>query len=140
MATEFNPPRRARVVVASAVAGCALLLLGACSSRNPDTLIGMNVDENAAMMDANAAVEANLTDANGAPAKPAATNDRSEVQPANGTEKADSATAPKTAEKSRAAREVNAVDKSSATAPTLNDVEENQLSTEPDIPNAVSNY
>ena len=117
-----------------------MLLLGACSSRNPDTLIGMNVDENAAMMDANAAVEANLTDANGAPAKPAATNDRSEVQPANGTEKADSATAPKTAEKSRAAREVNAVDKSSATAPTLNDVEENQLSTEPDIPNAVSNY
>jgi hypothetical protein len=32
----------------------AALLLSACSSRNPDSLIGMNVDENAATMDANA--------------------------------------------------------------------------------------
>jgi hypothetical protein len=37
----------------------ATLLLGACSSRNPDSLIGMNVDENAAMMDANASSDAN---------------------------------------------------------------------------------
>ena len=36
----------------------AALLLSGCSSNNPDSLVGMNVDENAAMMDANASSEA----------------------------------------------------------------------------------
>lgn len=40
------------------------LLVSACSSKNPDTLVGMNVDENLAMMDANAVDEANSVDAN----------------------------------------------------------------------------
>lgn len=31
----------------------ATLLLAACSSKNPDSMVGMNVDENLAMMDAN---------------------------------------------------------------------------------------
>jgi hypothetical protein len=45
-------------------AALAALLLSACSSKNPDSLIGMNVDENLAMMDANEMSPANLVAAN----------------------------------------------------------------------------
>jgi hypothetical protein len=44
----------------SAVASLCLLLAAGCSSRNPDALTGMNVDENAAMMNAD---ELNTTEA-----------------------------------------------------------------------------
>jgi hypothetical protein len=50
------------IVIASA------LIVSACSSKNPDTLVGMNVDENLAMMDANAVDEANGVDASVSPA------------------------------------------------------------------------
>jgi hypothetical protein len=42
----------------AAVAALALLCTAGCSSRNPDALTGMNVDENAAMMNA----DENLTE------------------------------------------------------------------------------
>lgn len=139
MATEFHSSRRGRGVVASAVTASALLVLAACSSRNPDALTGLNVDENAAMMDANAAVEANLADANGAPSNAAAANGTSEAQSANSAESAAKATAPKAAEKSRPSREVNAPQDNSASSAELNDVQDNQVSTESDIPNITSN-
>jgi hypothetical protein len=46
-----------RGVLAAAVA--AAFVIGGCSSRNPDSLIGMNVDENLAVMDANETSDAN---------------------------------------------------------------------------------
>ena len=36
----------------------AVLLLGACSSRNPDSLVGMNLDANAAAMNADVSADA----------------------------------------------------------------------------------
>ena len=48
---------RVRFVAPLAGAFAALLVSG-CSSRNPDSLIGMNVDENLAMTDANASSDA----------------------------------------------------------------------------------
>ena len=44
-------------------AAAALFSLAACSSKNPDSLVGMNLDENAAMMDSNEAVDANAVTA-----------------------------------------------------------------------------
>jgi hypothetical protein len=67
---EFVPiaavDRRRRSAVAVAV---AVLLVSACSSKNPDSLIGMNLDENAAMMDAN-----DMSDVNAAENESAATS------------------------------------------------------------------
>jgi hypothetical protein len=40
----------------------ALVLVAACSSRNPDALTGMNLDENLAVMDANASANVDATD------------------------------------------------------------------------------
>jgi hypothetical protein len=39
----------------------AALLLGACSSKNPDSLIGMNLDENLAIMNADENAGAEVT-------------------------------------------------------------------------------
>jgi hypothetical protein len=53
----------------------AALLLSACSSKNPDSLIGMNVDENLAMTDANEMSNADLTDRNTSGARDSAAAD-----------------------------------------------------------------
>src|SRR4051794_30793218 len=48
--------RRPGIACGAVVGTLAALLAGACSSKNPDSLIGMNVDENLAVMDANASM------------------------------------------------------------------------------------
>jgi hypothetical protein len=48
---------------AIALAAFAVVLVSACNSKNPDSLIGMNIDENAVMMDANATADGNATGA-----------------------------------------------------------------------------
>jgi len=47
---QYSPLRKKFPI--AAVAAIALLSVAACSSRNPDALIGMNVDENLAIMNA----------------------------------------------------------------------------------------
>jgi hypothetical protein len=64
---------RVKLVVTPLASLLAALLVSGCSSRNPDSLVGMNLDENLAMMDANASSEANAaptaaSDSNAAPA------------------------------------------------------------------------
>jgi len=59
---------RVRLIAAPLAGLLAALLVSGCSSKNPDSLIGMNLDENAAMMDANEVSDANAaatTDSNG---------------------------------------------------------------------------
>jgi hypothetical protein len=123
----------------AAAVSMALLTLPACSSGNPDALTGMNVDENAAMMDANAAVEANLADANAEPADAASSNGTSEAKTGSATDAADNNTAAKPPERARTGREVNAASSNSRSSAELNDMQDNQVEAEPDIPNAVSN-
>ena len=53
--------RRGSALAAAVLGLFAVLLIGACSSKNPDALTGMNVDENLAMMDANASSDGNVT-------------------------------------------------------------------------------
>jgi hypothetical protein len=52
-------PRR-RTIGPAAIASLAALLVGACSSKNQDSLPGVNVDENLAMMNAEKSVNSNL--------------------------------------------------------------------------------
>jgi hypothetical protein len=52
------------------------LLLSACGSGNPDSLIGMNVDENLAMTDANEMSDGNLAASNASSATDTATDAR----------------------------------------------------------------
>src|SRR5690349_6260825 len=55
---RVNQVRTGRVAsVLGALA--ATFVIAGCSSRNPDSLIGMNVDENLAVMDANETSDAN---------------------------------------------------------------------------------
>jgi hypothetical protein len=63
MEVEAVPHRSGGRIMTILVPALAVLLLGACSSKNPDSLIGMNVDENLAMMDANASADANASTA-----------------------------------------------------------------------------
>ena len=128
----------------------AVCLLAACSSKNPDTLIGTNLDENAAMMDANAAVAANLAATNGASsnappsnaagANPPATNASSEAktnEPAQVSANVSVAKPSQFASPQRSA-EVNAARNSPSTSTRLNDID-NQVTTEPDVPNVTTN-
>ena len=58
---EAAPQRSASDRSSRAMAAVlAALLLSACSSKNPDSLVGMNVDENLAMMNASEMVDGNL--------------------------------------------------------------------------------
>lgn len=68
MRIEVEAKPRGRALAATLAGAVAALLLAACHSKNPDSLIGMNVDENLAVMDANA-VDANATDSGAAPAQ-----------------------------------------------------------------------
>ena len=59
---NFRVEKKFRV---AAVAALALLSTAGCSSRNPDALTGMNVDENAAMMNADENLAETPESANG---------------------------------------------------------------------------
>ncbi|HEY8434136.1 MAG TPA: hypothetical protein VIK68_05920 [Sphingomicrobium sp.] len=121
---EFQSFRRAHTIVS-----LALLAVAGCSSKNPDALTGMNLDENAAMMDANASVDANLASANASES-----SSTSDVQANHASNASANAAAPKPAH-----AEVSAAHNSPSSSTELNDIEDNQVSTEPDIPNASSN-
>ena len=124
---EFQSFRRAHTIVS-----LALLAVAGCSSKNPDALTGMNLDENAAMMDANASVDANLASANASES-----SSTSDVQANHASNASANAAAPKLAHAGRA--EVSAAHNSASSSTELNDIEDNQVSTEPEIPNASSN-
>lgn len=68
---EYRVRNRPAVPVAIAAAA-AVLLLGGCSSKNPDALTGMNLDENLAMMNAD-----NMTDGNASGASSTTANSTS---------------------------------------------------------------
>lgn len=115
-----------------------MVALAACSSKNPDTLIGKNVEENSPVMDANASVDANLAGSN-------MTSSPSQASPASGnqidqsSEEAASEPAPKPAATPKPSRsnEVNAA-RNSANSTQLDD-SDNQLPDEPDVPNVTTN-
>jgi len=133
MPTGFESWGRVR-----AVALCALVALAACSSKNPDTLIGKNVEENSPVMDANASVDANFAGSN-------MTSSPSQASPASGnqidqsSEASASEPAPKPAAtpKPSGSNEVNAA-RNSANSTQLDD-SDNQLPDEPDVPNVTTN-
>ena len=132
MATEFPHFR-----VATAVS-FALLALTACSSKNPDTLVGMNLDENAAMMDANATVDANLAGTNGS--ANAAASEQSATTAADTSRdtaapKLPAAPKPPVAPKPPRSDQVNAADIDVANRTGLDRTDDNQTESEPDLPN-----
>jgi hypothetical protein len=110
----------------------AVLLAGACSNKNPDSLVGKNVDENLAIMDANEAMNAEV------PAADDGSSASSNESAAPSAQQADVATKAKTdSQNSTAAdRRATQVDADSYDAP-----EEDQGNTvEPgseEAPNAV---
>ena len=126
MATEFPHFR----VACAALLG--LVSLTACNSKNPDTLVGMNLDENAAMMDANAAVEANLAVANGS-----ANADASEQSAATAADSSRDTTAPKPPVASKPPRsdQVNAADIDAGNRTELNQIDDDRADDQPDVPN-----
>jgi hypothetical protein len=117
------------------VAASALLTAAACSSKNPDTLVGKNLDENAAMMDANASVAANLAgaDASQANAKyELGTTDRSGANATSPAKPAMPAKPP------RHSGQASAIDNNVETSSPPNDVDRNQVGNDVDMPNAMS--
>jgi hypothetical protein len=118
------------------LATAAFSALAACGSNNSDTLIGMNLDENAAMMDANSAVDANLASNSATSANEAQASSASDAQSNHASDASTNAAAPKPAQSSHST-EVNAVRNAPASSPNLDDVD-NQV-TQPDVPNASSN-
>lgn len=122
------------------LAATALLMAAACSSKNPDALTGMNLDENAAMMDANASVEANLGGANVSSNAPQ-TSSPSGNQANGSTEASANEPMPKAAATRKPSRsnEVNAARNSHESTTELNDIANNQITTEPDVPNFTTN-
>ena len=133
MATGFVSFRRPTALVPF-----ALLILAACSSKNTDSLIGMNLDENAAMTDANASIDANLAGSSSIASSGAAGNASSEPQANEGS--AVSASVAKRSEPPTPSHstEVTAVRNSTANSTQVNDVD-NQAPDEPDVPNISSN-
>lgn len=59
MSIEVATPGKGLSAGAAIAAALAVLLLGACSSKNPDSLIGMNLDENLAAMNADEVSDSN---------------------------------------------------------------------------------
>lgn len=124
-----------------AVAVFALVLVSACSSKNPDSLIGMNLDENAAMMDANAASEATIaSDSN----EGAAANSASASQAAANAPATQSANHPgTTADDNNARKERASASQEPSAEPTdvgqpedQSDASPNQVGNEEDPPGA----
>jgi hypothetical protein len=73
---------------ASAVFGAsALFFVSACTSKNPDALPGTNVDENLAIMDANAAENASGPTLNSSDSNAVSMNDSSNRQDRSGGER-----------------------------------------------------
>jgi hypothetical protein len=58
VAASGSSHRRWKRLPGAVFATLTLLLAAACSSKNPDSLIGMNLDENYAVLDANATLDA----------------------------------------------------------------------------------
>ena len=99
-----------------ALGGLALFLAAGCSSRNPDSLIGMNVDENLAVMDENQGADANAS---------ALSDSGASAAPAENSTKA-AEVANRTAQANSAAREPP------ADVETANTIEENEIGNETD--------
>ena len=114
----------------------ALLAAAGCSSKNPDTLVGMNLDENAAMMDANTSV-----DANNANADVVDTNASSQSATTNRAGASDSEAAPKQSarpkvEPARHSDQVNATDVDTGNRAAPDETDDTQDDA-PEVPNAV---
>lgn len=78
---------RAKVnfLTASVLGAFAALLLSACSSKNPDSLVGVNVDENLAIMDENASSNAIAAATNDAEARDTSADSASDGNKRSGT-------------------------------------------------------
>jgi len=132
MATHFPSFRLA-------FAASALLIVTACgSSKNPDTLVGKNLDENAAMMDANASVDANIASANATQAEsPTATATANHSEASNATAPANPAPRTAAAPKSPHSEHIDASDTETdnSTGPAV--PEPDETNNQVDQPNAV---
>ena len=143
MASEFlsyrilrNVQPRRRACVLAAGATLALLAAAGCSSKNPDTLVGMNLDENAAMMDANASV-----DASNASEDAVDTNSSSQSAATNGAGASNSEASAKQsarpkAEPARHSDQVNATDVDTGNRAEPDETDDTQDDA-PEVPNAV---
>jgi len=122
---EYQIPSSRKVRIAIAAAA-AMLLGGGCSSKNPDALTGMNLDENLAMMNAD-----NMTDGNASEA--AAT-------PANSTSNRSSPISPRVAvaEGAKGSPEGNTAANRAENLPDLDETGANQIGNDEDTPNAVA--
>jgi hypothetical protein len=143
MASEFPSSRVRSDVRASrrfwpfaTAASLALLAATGCSSKNPDTLVGMNLDENAAMMDANASVDANNASADVAEANESAHSATASRTDASDGEAAPRQPTPPKAEATRHSDQVNATDVGTGNRADPEPIDDNQDDA-PEVPNAV---
>ena len=118
-------------------AAAALLSLAASSSKNPDSLVGMNLDENAAMMDSNEAVDANAVTATVAETNAGSQPDTISHPDASANEAAPKQPARTKVAASESSDQVNATDADAHDRTELNQIDDNQVEQEPDEPNAV---
>jgi len=112
----------------------ALFFVGACSSKNPDVLSGINVDENLAMMDANAAENTGVTTNNSSESNSPSAGDVSNRQDRSGDER--SATKPPLVPRSRLG-EINSVETGSDAPPNRDETDGNQVGNDEGIPNDI---
>jgi hypothetical protein len=124
-----------RSAFAAAVLGAsALFFVSACSSKNPDALPGMNVDENLAMMDANAAANTNVTaNTSSEPNSPSA-GGVSNRQERSGDERSPTKAPPN--QLSRVS-EINSVETGSDGPPDRDETDGNQVGNDEGDPNDV---
>ena len=130
---QSNPAwRRPKSVAAALLTTLGLLLASACSSKNPDALTGLNVDENLAMMDANSSsnAAANMDASQPSGASAGAFNNRSDR-----SDNAPLATGKSRARSLNQELETNAIGTEPDEAPEPGETGESQVGNTDQVPN-----
>jgi len=116
------------------IGASVVLLLAGCSSKNPDALMGLNVDENLAMMNANSSSGANSMVAN------ASTAATTSAQGAGNQSDRSADTAPKARSRGRSddqqpSAQINAIGPDADNPADISDNTQNQVGNEDQPPN-----
>lgn len=122
--------------VSAAVGALAILLVSGCSSKNPDSLIGSNLDENVVMMNAHSNSVTN------APAANVAESNASAVPSSAGAAHQSSEAPPPTPEKSSRSEpsprsDENSISADVANEPTPDESLGNGIGNDEQVPNGV---
>lgn len=136
MSPEKAGARISRRVPAAAIGALTMLLISGCSSKNPDSLIGSNLNENVVMMNAESnsevgAAPANAAESNlsAAPPSAAASNQSSEARPPKRAVSSQSEPLPRSDE--------NSISADTANEPTPDEGVGNAIANEDEVPNGV---